>query len=172
MLEIRAIRLKPADALKRHTSLGLTSRGLSANYKLRHFLVRATAKIKVGSNMNFITTKKELVIALRGREQVWALKAKITIAKKDIKTIEFKEVFKDWRKWEVRLPGTGLPGRLIAGSFWTEEGWDFLYLTHPHGLRNPFVHNVLYIETKLPKYRRIILSVPKEDVKSVLKWAG
>ncbi len=120
--------------------------------------------------MILTTTKKELTIALHGREQVWALKAKIVVAKEDVTKIEYKEVFNDWRKWEVRLPGTGAPGILVAGSFWTEEGWDFLYLKRPHGFRRPFVHNVLVIETNQDRYRRIILSVPKEAVKDVLAW--
>jgi hypothetical protein len=120
--------------------------------------------------MIFTTTKKELTIALHGREQVWALKAKIVVAKKDVTKIEYKEVFKDWRKWEVRLPGTGAPGILVAGSFWTEVGWDFLYLKRPHGFRRPFVHNVLVIETNQDRYRRIILSVPKDQVLDILKW--
>jgi hypothetical protein len=121
--------------------------------------------------MKFVTDKKTLVIELHGREQVWALKAKILINKSDIKSIEYKDVFKDWRKWEVRLPGTGMPGKLIAGSFWTEDGWDFLYLTNPHGWLNPFVHDVLYIETNQQKFHRIILSCPKDEAKNVLKWA-
>jgi hypothetical protein len=121
--------------------------------------------------MIFSTTKKDLTIVLQRQEQVWALKAKLVVAKKDITKIEYQEIFKDWRKWEVRLPGTGAPGILVAGSFWTEEGWDFLYLKRPHGWRRPFVHNVLVIETNQDRYRRIILSVPKEAVKDVLKWA-
>lgn len=121
--------------------------------------------------MIFTTTKKELTIALHGSEQVWALKAKIVVAKKDINKVEYCELFKDWRKWEVRLPGTAAPGALFAGSFWTEEGWDFLYLKRPHGWRRPFIHNVLVIETNQNKYRRIILSVPKQEVKDVLRWA-
>ena len=121
--------------------------------------------------MIFNTTKKDLTIVLRRQEQVFALKAKLVVAKKDITKIEYQETFKNWRKWEVRLPGTGIPRKLIAGSFWTEEGWDFLYLTKPHGWRRPFVHNVLVIETTQSKYRRIILSCDKKAVKDVLVWA-
>lgn len=121
--------------------------------------------------MKFITDKKTLTIELHGREQVWALRAKLTVAKKDIVLAEFRDVFKDWRKWEVRLPGTGMPGKLVAGSFWTEEGWDFLYLKNPHGWLNPFVHDVLYIETKQQKFRRIIMTCPKEDAEAVIAWA-
>ena len=121
--------------------------------------------------MKFVTAKKTLVIELHGREQVWALKAKIVVDKKDIKNIEYKEVFKDWKKWEVRLTGTGMPGKLVAGSFWTEDGWDFLYLTNPHGWLNPFVHDVLYIETNQQKFKRIVVSCSKNDAKDVLVWA-
>ena len=121
--------------------------------------------------MIFQTTSTELIIALKRQEQVWSLRAKLVVPKKTIIKIEYREIFKDWRKWEVRFPGTGLPGKLVAGSFWTEEGWDFLYLKNPHGFRRPFVHNALVIETNQDRYRRIILSVPKQDVKDVLKWA-
>lgn len=121
--------------------------------------------------MRFITDKKAVTIELHGREQLWALKAKIQVNKKDIIKVEYLDVFNDWRKWEVRLPGTGLPGKMVAGSFWTEEGWDFLYLTNPHGWLNPFVHNVLYIETKQQKYKRIIISCSLDDAKAVITWA-
>lgn len=122
--------------------------------------------------MNFLTDKKSLIIELYGREQLWSLKAKIIVLKKDIINVQYLDIFKDWRKWEVRLPGTGMPGRLIAGSFWTEEGWDFLYLKNPHGWLNPFVHNVLLIETKQQKYKRIILSITKAEAQNVLTWAN
>ncbi|MEI6236987.1 MAG: hypothetical protein WCP03_00090 [Candidatus Saccharibacteria bacterium] len=121
--------------------------------------------------MKFVTDKKALVIELHGREQVWALKAKISVYKKDIINVEYKDVFNDWRKWEVRLPGTGMPGKLVAGSFWTEDGWDFLYLTNPHGWLNPFVHNVLFIETKLQKFHRIVISCNEDEAKKVVRWA-
>jgi len=121
--------------------------------------------------MKFVTDNDSLVIELHGREQVWALKAKISVLKKDIIVAEYKELFHDWRKWEVRLPGTGMPGKLVAGSFWTEEGWDFLYLINPHGWVNPFVHHVLYIETKQAKYKRIIVSSNQAEAQKVATWA-
>ena len=122
--------------------------------------------------MRFVTDAKQLHIELQGREQVWALKAKVSIAKKDITFIQFRDIFSNWRKWEVRLPGTGMPGKLVAGSFWTEEGWDFLYLTNPHGWIDPFVHNVLYIETNQQKFKRIIISCKPEEAAPVIAWAN
>lgn len=120
--------------------------------------------------MVYVTDKKDLTIELHGKEQMLALKAKIKISKKDINLVEFKDYFKDWKKWEVRFPGTGMPGVLVAGSFWTEDGWDFLYLKNPHGWLNPFVHDVLYIETKLQKFKRIIISSDKKEAEKIIKW--
>ncbi|MFO0881954.1 MAG: hypothetical protein U0491_00685 [Candidatus Saccharimonadales bacterium] len=122
--------------------------------------------------MQFITTPRLLLIELHGREQIWALRAKIEVAKKDIQLLEYRDTFANWRKWEVRLPGTGMPGKLIAGSFWTEEGWDFLYLTNPHGWVEPFVHNVLYIETNQQKFKRIIISCTPDEAAPVVAWAN
>ena len=121
--------------------------------------------------MRFITSNSELVIELTGREPIWALKSKLVIAKKDILQAVFMHSFNDWRKLELRLPGAGVPGKLVAGSFWTEEGWDFLYLTNPHGWMNPIAHNVLYIETKLPKYKRIVLSCSQSEALRIMNWA-
>jgi hypothetical protein len=121
--------------------------------------------------MRFITDKNSLTIELTRREQIRALKAKIKIEKSDVADVNFKELFKDWRNWEVRLTAAGLPGRLVAGSYWTEEGWDFLYLRDPHGLRRAFVHNVLCIETNKHKYKRIIVSCSKKEAKKIIVWA-
>ena len=122
--------------------------------------------------MRFSTAKSQLVIEFHGREQIWALKTKVSVLKKHIVRVEYKPIFRDWRKWEVRLPGTGMPGKLIAGSFWTEEGWDFLYLKNPKGWLNPIVYNVLYIETTDKKYHRIILSCPADEAGMVTEWAN
>lgn len=120
--------------------------------------------------MRFLFDKNLLTIELIGREQIWALKAKVESLKKNVLQVRYLNEFNDWRKWELRLPGTGMPGKLVAGSFWTEEGWDFLYLTNPHGWLNPIVHNVLYIETNQPKYKRIIVSCSRADADSVIAW--
>ena len=121
--------------------------------------------------MKFITQGNELTVELEGREQLWALKSKIIVQRKDIISARYMSKFMAWRKWELRLPGAGLPGVLVAGSFWTEQGWDFLYIKNPQGWLNPEVRKVLVIETKLPKYRRIIISCPLEQASEVVAWA-
>lgn len=117
------------------------------------------------------TDAKNLTIELHGKEQILAVKAKVVVPKSTIQVCEWRDIFHDWRKWEVRLPGAGIPKRVIAGSFWTEEGWDFLYLLRPHSYVNPFVHDVLYIETTENKFARIVISVPKEEADKVVAWA-
>ncbi len=78
--------------------------------------------------MKITPMKTMLRVQLEGREQVFALRAKIDIPRKSILSVEWKDVFRDWKTWEVRIPGTGLPGVLFAGSYWTEDGWDFMYV--------------------------------------------
>lgn len=121
--------------------------------------------------MKYVTDDDSLSIELEGFERFWALKTKLTILRENIIVAEYRELFDDWRKWEVRLPGTGMPGKLIAGSFWTERGWDFLYLINPHGWANPSVYNVLCIETNQPRYRRIIVSCSQLEAQKVAAWA-
>lgn len=121
--------------------------------------------------MIFRTDKNTLTIELHGKEQFFAVKAKVVVKKKDIQIAAFRSVFQDWRKWQVRAPGAGIPKRIIAGSFWTEEGWDFLYLTNPHGIIEPMVNNVLFIETNQNKFKRIVVSCDPKEAAKIVAWA-
>lgn len=121
--------------------------------------------------MIFKTDKENLVIELHGKEQYLAVKAKVVVPKSTIILCEWRETFSEWRKWEVRLPGAGIPKRVVAGSFWTEEGWDFLYLLNPHSFINPFVNDVLFIETTENKFKRVIVSCNKKQADKIAKWA-
>lgn len=120
--------------------------------------------------MKVLRGKDVLRIELEGPEQVWAMKATLDIPKKHILYAEWCEVFDEWKKWEVRLPGTYAPGILAAGSFWTEDGWDFLYISHPKGFTNPVARQVLHIETDMKKYRRYVLSMEHSEAQKVLTW--
>jgi hypothetical protein len=118
-----------------------------------------------------ITTEKDKIcLELHGSEQLWALRAKISVPRDTITDVRFESVFKDWRKWEVRMPGTSAPKLLVAGSYWTEEGWDFLYVKRPRGLVKPAVENVLVIETDQNRYRRVIVSYDQKDADKIVKW--
>lgn len=68
------------------------------------------------------------------------------------------------------MPGTHAPKLLLAGSYWTEEGWDFLYVKRPRGILSPRVENVLVIETDQNRYSRVIVSIEPEESGQLLKW--
>ena len=120
--------------------------------------------------MKVLRNKSLLRIQLEGQEQLWALKSHVDIPRDRILYVEWCEYFDGWNKYELRLPGTFAPGLLAAGSFWTEEGWDFMYITNPKGLTNPVAKQVLVIETDLKKYRRLILSMEHSEAQKVLTW--
>lgn len=116
------------------------------------------------------TDKQGIALELHGKEQLWSLRAKIPIPVADITDIRFETKFSDWRKWEVRMPGTHAPRVLLAGSYWTEEGWDFLYIKRPSKFINPVVFDVLVIETTQDKYKRVIISSDEAEAKRVIAW--
>ena len=68
------------------------------------------------------------------------------------------------------MPGTYAPGILAAGSFLTEDGWDFMYVLKPKGFMNPVMQKVLVIETDQKRYRRLILSLEHAEAQKVLTW--
>ncbi len=120
--------------------------------------------------MKISTTTKEFALELHGKEQFWALRAKIHVPLASIEQISFEPSFKDWRKWQVRMPGTHAPKLLMAGSYWTEEGWDFLYAKRPNGLYKPELSNVLVVQTDQNKYKRIIINSTKQEAAEVIRW--
>lgn len=121
--------------------------------------------------MKFVTTAKYLTIILDRKEQIAALKAKIVIKRSEVKELKWHDIFSDWHRWEVRLPGASIPGRLIAGSYWTEKGWDFLYLRRPIGFRKPRVADVGVIELKdHSRFERVVISMSKSDFEHLSRW--
>lgn len=121
--------------------------------------------------MKFVTTANELTIVLDRKEQIAAFKAKIVIKRKEVAELKWCDKFSDWRRWQVRLPGASIPRRLIAGSYWTELGWDFLYLRRPVGLRSPVVADVIVINLKgHSRFERVAISGSTADYKYLNKW--
>ncbi len=120
--------------------------------------------------MKITTNEDGLCVILHGREQLWALRAKLQINRDDIMNIRYMSLFDEWRKWEVRMRGASIPGHLVAGSYWTEEGWDFVYIIDPRGFVKPKADNVLVIETEQDRFRRIILSYDKAEAESIVAW--
>ncbi len=120
--------------------------------------------------MKLFTNKDGFRIELHGREQFWALRAHIKVPVETITDVRFEPRFQDWRKWQVRMPGTHAPRLLLAGSYWTELGWDFLYIKRPLKFLNPIVLDVLVIETNQNRYARVIVSCDEKEAKRIISW--
>lgn len=120
--------------------------------------------------MKILTSDEGIKVVLHGREQLLSLRAKVVAPIKSITNISFKEMFDDWKKWQIRMPGTNAPKLLLAGSYWTEDGWDFIYAKRPIGFIKPKLNNVLVIETDQDRYNRIILSYPEDDASQIISW--
>ena len=101
--------------------------------------------------MNLTVSPDELNVELEPMERFWAfhLGKTITIPRNHIQAIATTMPDLNWRI--IRAPGTGLPG-LVAGTFYTDRGREFWYITQED--------QVLTLDlTEEDYYKRIILTV-------------
>lgn len=120
--------------------------------------------------MYYTLSDTDLTFVLERAEQVAALRAKVTIPIESIKHIEWHAIFSDWQSLMIRMPGSYMPRFVMAGSYWTDEGWDFVYARKPRGLRVPILHKVLVVSTNQDKYRRIIIETTKDNADEIIHW--
>ena len=120
--------------------------------------------------MYYTFTTTAVSFILEGTEQVAALRAKVRVEKSDITDVAWYSVFSDWNSMMVRMPGSYLPRWIMAGSYWSDEGWDFVYARKPRGMMKPILHKIMVITTSKDKYRRIILETSKENMQEILHW--
>ncbi len=120
--------------------------------------------------MYYTLTNTAVSFILEGAEQVAALRAKVSVEKADILDIAWHEVFADWNGMMVRMPGSYLPRWIMAGSYWTDEGWDFVYARKPRGMLKPILHKVLVLNTKKERYKRIIIETTQENAQEIIQW--
>ncbi len=116
------------------------------------------------------TTNDSITFVLEGAEQVLAFRAKVKVGIKDITNISWHDKFSDWPNLQVRMPGSYLPSWIMAGSYWNDDGWDFILAKKPKGLIIPLLFDVLVVETNQNRYRRIILKMNKEKAEDIIKW--
>jgi len=122
--------------------------------------------------MYYTLTKSTLALIMEGSEQILALRAKINVEKSDITDVRWYDTFSDWEAMMVRMPGSYLPRWIMAGSYWTENGWDFVFAKKPRGMLSPILHEVLVITTKKTRYRRLIVKLSKENAQEIIAWWG
>jgi len=120
--------------------------------------------------MYYTLTNSTLAFILEGSEQILALRAKVRVEKEDVVGMEWHEAFSDWSDLLVRLPGSYLPRWIMAGSYWTEDGWDFVYAKKPRGLLKPILHKVLVISTNRDRYRRLVIETTKDNAREITNW--
>ena len=120
--------------------------------------------------MYYTLTTTTISFILEGPEQVAALRAKVSVDKDDIISVEFHEVFNDWHGMLVRLPGSYLPRWIMAGSYWTDEGWYFVYAKKPRKILKPVLQNVLVVTTKKDKFKYLVIESNSDDAKEIINW--
>jgi hypothetical protein len=120
--------------------------------------------------MYYTLTNSTLAFILEGSEQILALRAKVSVDKKDIIDIQWHEVFNDWSTLTIRLPGSYLPSWVMAGSYWSEGGWDFVFAKKPKGLLMPKLHSVIVVQTKKPRYKRLIIETTHKNANEIISW--
>ncbi len=116
------------------------------------------------------TTADTLTFVLEGTEQVLAFRAKVAVSREDIENISWADRFTDWPSLQVRMPGSYLPSWIMAGSYWNEDGWDFVLAKKPKGLVQPILFDVLVVETTKTRYKRIIIRMDKDKAEEIIKW--
>ncbi len=106
-----------------------------------------------------------LVLHVRGADQLWALKSSLEIPLAHVAGIKAdSEAAKGW--WHgVRMPGTNIPGVLTAGTFYQDGKWVFWDVHHPD--------KVVVIDLKDERYQQLIVEVADPEaavqlVRSVL----
>lgn len=103
--------------------------------------------------MNLSIIDDKLQIEFSFWEQLWSVRLnKIwQIPLNHIIQTHTNEPESNWK--EIRAPGTFVPGLIKAGTYYTDKGKEFWYVTNHSGF-----HNFLTIELENESYKRIILS--------------
>lgn len=116
------------------------------------------------------TTTSSLSFVLEGTEQILSFRAKVKVSREEILNISWHDRFNDWPSLQVRMPGSYLPAWIMAGSYWSEQGWDFILAKKPKGLLQPVLFDVLVVETNKDRYKRIIVRMDEKKAKEIIKW--
>ncbi len=106
--------------------------------------------------MKFTITKDQLEINFSITKKILAVKGSFKIPLKHIQSITTQLQKPTWK--EIRVPGTNLPGLIKAGTYYTDKGKQFWFVTKGKGILN--------IELKNESYKRIILGIDDN-----VKWA-
>lgn len=105
--------------------------------------------------MNIIITPTEVRIELSFWEKVWSLHGNFQIPRSNITSISTGNPKSSW--FDLRVPGTFLPGLIKAGTFYTRRGREFWYVIHNH----PRIYT---IELTNMAYKRLVVGTSQKIV--------
>jgi hypothetical protein len=97
----------------------------------------------------------QLTIQLSSTERLLAfhIGSTITIPLTHIKTATNDEPASNWK--EIRAPGAFIPGLIKSGTYYTDHGREFWYVTRSK--------DYLVLELKDEYYKRIILTIDRSE---------
>ncbi len=106
--------------------------------------------------MRLSIVKNKLCISFSLSKKILSVKGSFKIPLKNIKRVTTEKPKPTWK--EIKAPGTFIPGLIKAGTYYTDSGKQFWYVTKGKGILN--------IELKNESYKRIVLGLDNN-----VKWA-
>lgn len=102
--------------------------------------------------MNLAIEDDRLTLTLQGAERLWAFKlAPIVIRRADV--VRAEPALPPSSFFDIRAPGTGLPGVIRAGTYYTDRGTEFWYVVRSRK------DQPLTIELSSVPYRRVAVTI-------------
>ena len=89
-------------------------------------------------------------------KKILAMKGSFKIPIKNIKRVTTELPKPTWK--EIKAPGTSIPGLIKAGTYYTDRGKEFWYVTKGK--------KILTIDLKNESYKRLVLGIDNN-----VKWA-
>jgi hypothetical protein len=117
--------------------------------------------------MRFVTQDDVLLIQLEGMERVWALKLRLEVPRLAVLEVDYdtqRPAMQDFWGY-LRIPGTSVPWRFLAGTFWRGKEREFWFVR----MRHPGVMLVELKPDTFP-YRRLRISCDPETAQAVADW--
>jgi hypothetical protein len=105
--------------------------------------------------MKIDVSNHQIIIHLSGTERLWAfhLGSTITIPAAHIKSVSNAEPASNWK--EIRAPGTFIPGVIKSGTYYSDRGREFWYVTREK--------DYLILELKDEYYKWITLTIDNSE---------
>ena len=117
--------------------------------------------------MKFQLEPNQLTITLEGAEQLWALKRRLQIPHYAISDVDYLTAVPSMQDYQghIRIPGTSVPWRFLAGSYKRGKAREFWYIK----MRQPGVL-VLTLKPDTLTYARVRITCAPEIAQDIADW--